>query len=86
MLEKLFKHQRYVVLEPGKKGRLIVSIKGMVFVISKSNAALVVHTVYGTEDAYKYKRNNLDVAYTQFELDRWERHQYRRTVRYRKGV
>lgn len=86
MLEKMFRHNRYAVLEPGKKGRLIVSIKGLVFVISKSNAALIVHTVYGTEDAYKYKRDNVDTAYTQFEVDRWERHQYRRNVKYGKGV
>ena len=85
-LEKLFRHNRYTVLEPGKKGRLIVSVDGKVFVISKSNASMTVHTVYGTEEAYKYKRKNIDKAYRNYELDRWERHQYRCTIRYKKGV
>lgn len=72
----MFKNNRYTVLEPGKKGRLIVAIKDFVFVISKSNSTLTVHTVYGKYENYKLKRPHAVDDFEQVALDKWERHQY----------
>jgi hypothetical protein len=83
-IERMFR-AGYTTIEPAKKGRLIVHTNGYVFVITRTNTSIIVHTTYGKYGEYKKKRSNLEQAYTQFEIDKWERHQYRRTVRSGKG-
>jgi hypothetical protein len=75
-IEQMFKNNRYLVLEPAKRGRLIVKIKDYVFVISKSNSTLVIHTVYGKFENYTLKRPHAVDDFAQVALDKWERHQY----------
>lgn len=75
-VEQLFRRNRYTVIEPAKKGRLIVSLKDIVFVISKSNSTLTVHTTYGKLENYTIKRPHAVDDFSQVALDKWSRHQY----------
>lgn len=85
-IEQMFKNNRYEILEPAKRGRLIVHIKDYVFVISKSNSTLTVHTVYGRYENYELKRPHSVDDFYQTALDKWERHHYITKVRNSKGV
>lgn len=82
-IEQLFKNNIVTVIEPARNGRLIVEVKGFVFVISKTNSRTIVHTVYGRECDYITKRpkatkENYD---NEVSLNRWRKHQFIGKVR-----
>lgn len=85
-IRRLFKNGHYTVLEPAWQGRLIVSIKDMVFVVSRTNTTLVIHTVYGLLSDYDLKRPHAAGSYEEIELAKWERHQHKKQTRLRGGV
>lgn len=72
---QLFRNNVYTIIEPAKQGRLIVHIKGYVFVISKTNARTIVHTVYGTFDTYELKRPYAVNNFYKSDIIKWEKHQ-----------
>lgn len=83
-IEQMFKNNRYNVLEPARRGRLIVHIKDYVFVVTRTNSTLIIHTVYGRYADYSLKRPHAVDDLDQVERDRWERHQYINKVRFAK--
>lgn len=83
-IEQLFRNHHYIVVEPAKKGRLIVQIKNYMFVISRTNSSTIIHTTFGSADDYEIKRPHAVLDREQCQLDKWTRHQYIANIRNRR--
>jgi hypothetical protein len=65
----------YKVIEPGREGRTIIESSGYVFVVTKTNKSMIVHTVYCKVEDYDTKCDHIENVSETHQIARWEKQQ-----------